>query len=218
MVVAAFFDLDGTFVRGASGVRFIKHLIRKKVVALRPRMLISTLKMIYPLLKGDLNLYLDETLEMLASLFKGKDKKTIEDEVERYYKREKRYIIKDTMERFEWHKGKGHLVILLSASPEELVVRFGNFVGFDHSYGTKFEVVDGKYSGKILPPFMVGKGRVEFLNQLSRRFKIDLKRSYAYGNSVNDIGVLRKVGYPVAVRPTPILREEAEKNGWKIME
>ncbi len=218
MVVAAFFDLDGTFVKGASGVRFIKHLMRKKIVTVKPMLFLSTLKMIYPLLKGDLNLYLDESLEMLATLFKGKEKKLIEREAELYCKREKRYVIKQTKELFDWHKNKGHLIILLSASPDELVSRFGNLIGFDHSYGTNFEVIDGKYTGKISPPFMVGKGRVEFLNELSKRFKVDLKRSYAYGNSVNDIGVLRSVGNPVAIRPTSLLREEANKRKWKIVE
>jgi phosphoserine phosphatase len=41
-----------------------------------------------------------------------------------------------------------------------------------------------------------------------------LENSYAYGDNQADIPLLKLVGNPVVVSPTPKLRKVAQKNNW----
>ena len=53
--------------------------------------------------------------------------------------------------------------------------------------------------------------------ELARTAGIDLDASYAYGNHQSDIPLLETVGHPVAVEPSPLLRERAQAEGWRIL-
>ena len=47
---------------------------------------------------------------------------------------------------------------------------------------------------------------------------IDLDKSFAYSDSLNDLPLLTLVGNPVAVNPDKMLTKHAKAAGWKILD
>ena len=123
------------------------------------------------------------------------------------------------MQRLEWHKKAGHITILLSGSFNTLAKTVAHKFGFDGSIGTWLERKKGRYTGKAVPPVCQGEGKVKCLELylLSQGWDVDFDSSYAYGDSETDRFLLEKFGHPVAVYPTPELKEIAIQKGWEVV-
>jgi phosphoserine phosphatase len=86
--------------------------------------------------------------------------------------------------------------------------------------GTKFEVENGRYTGRVTVPAIIG---VEKERQVRRFFKdrqveIDWAASYAYADSISDRDLLEMVGHPTVTFPGDELRTLATEQGWKIID
>lgn len=91
------------------------------------------------------------------------------------------------MERIIWHKEQGHLVVVVTASPECYLKEWCHSKGLE-LIGTKLEIKDGRLTGNFSTENCTGK-------QKSLRIKeqYDLRKYneiYAYGDSKNDIEML----------------------------
>lgn len=215
MKKAAFFDLDGTIVKGVSGVRFTRFLIRRGILKMKISAIIPSLKIVYDVLSGKVEKYMDEVDDLIGLSFKGLREELIKEQAEQYAGLEKHYVYKKVEKIIKKHKKKKHKLFLLSASPHELVEEVGKELGFDESYGTRIKSSKGVYTGVIKKPAMIGKERVKIVKKLAEKYNINLEKSYAYGNCVNDVHVMESVGNPVAVNPNKYLEPIAEKRGWK---
>ena len=63
----------------------------------------------------------------------------------------------------EEHKGKGHRIILISGSFAPLLDKLVIRLGVETAIATPLEAKDGRYTGRIVPPLNIGKGKVERL-------------------------------------------------------
>ena len=216
-MIAAFFDLDGTIVKGTSAIRFTRFLFRRKLLHINLRVVIPALKTAYDYLSGNISEYMDDSDDLFAMALKGLKKTVVEEQARQYAGLEMHYVFKKTLKIINEHKKKGHKLFLLSASNDEIVKEIGKLLGFDESFGTRFETKKGKITGKILSPSLIGKDRVFIVKKLAKKYKIDLKKSYSYGNCINDVFVLESVGNPVAVNPNQFLKPIAKKRKWKII-
>jgi HAD superfamily hydrolase (TIGR01490 family) len=126
---------------------------------------------------------------------------------------------KDMLRILDEHKKLGHKVMLLSGTMLDFLDVIGQRLGADYVVGTKLEMIDGAYSGKIVRPLCFGeaKGRclLEFIKE--HQLNVDLGRSTAYADSVYDASVLRLVGNPVAVYPEKELYHLAVREKWQII-
>ena len=82
----------------------------------------------------------------------------------------------------------------------------------------KLEVRDGRYTGYLAEPPLVGEARGAWLRRYAQLQGIDLKHSYAYADSHSDLALLRAVGNPVAVSPDAALLRVAKRRRWPIEE
>ena len=82
--------------------------------------------------------------------------------------------------------------------------------------GTVPEVVDGKFTGRLVGDILHGPGKTHAVAALATIENLDLERCTAYSDSVNDVPMLSMVGTPVAINPDSKLRDVAEDNGWLI--
>ena len=123
------------------------------------------------------------------------------------------------MEILHQHKQSGHTVVIVSGTYSELLEIVGQELGVPNVIGTRLEVVDDKYTGKIVNPSCIGENKVklfeEFINQ--NGVEVDLLSSFAYADSIFDVPLLKLVGNPVATYPDEDLRQLAEHNGWRIL-
>ncbi|MGH9186756.1 MAG: HAD family hydrolase [Acidimicrobiales bacterium] len=115
----------------------------------------------------------------------------------------------------ELHLVAGDFCVLLSASPQELVEAVCARLGLHRAVGTRAEVVDDHYTGRLAGPFCCGRGKVARLGEALG--PVDLGRAWAYADSLSDLPILEASGHPVAVNPDRHLSAVASKSGWPVL-
>lgn len=72
--------------------------------------------------------------------------------------------------------------------------------------GSHYEVDENnKFTGKLIPMWD-SKSKQEVIDKLIVKYNVDLKNSYAYGDTTGDLSMLRMMGNPVAINPNrPLL-------------
>jgi HAD superfamily hydrolase (TIGR01490 family) len=106
---------------------------------------------------------------------------------------------------------------IVSASPQPLVEPLAASLGMTGAIGTKAEVIDGHYTGKLDGPFVYGEGKAAAVEKLASDRGYDLALSYAYSDSASDLPMLEVVGHPVAVNPDSELATVAHQRGWPVV-
>lgn len=115
------------------------------------------------------------------------------------------------------HRHAGRSTFIVSAAPQEIVGPLAQALGMAGGIGTRGEVVDGIYTGRLAGPFCYGPGKVEAISELARWDGLDLAQCYAYSDSASDLPMLECVGHPVAVNPDKRLERHARRHGWPIV-
>jgi HAD superfamily phosphoserine phosphatase-like hydrolase len=109
----------------------------------------------------------------------------------------------------------GDFVVILSASPQELVEVVAAGLGVHRAVGSQAAVHDGRFTGALDGPFCYGPGKVD---RLAAELGSDaLASAVAYADSASDLPLLRGAAEAVAVNPDRRLRHEAERRGWPIL-
>ena len=114
------------------------------------------------------------------------------------------------------HRGAGDLLVLATTSPFDLVVPVARRLGFDALVATRFEVVDGVYTGELDGPFAWGPGKLDAVRAWAAENGVDVAASAAYSDSIFDAPLLSAVGRPVAVNPDARLRVLATLRRWPV--
>lgn len=219
----ALFDLDGTLCSGHIWEGFIKYYLkhRKKrawILAFWAVHLALWLLVKCKLLSREK--YTVKWMEDLCGIFKGASS---EDVLGMFHWVTENYMVKslrsDVVDILEWHKQSGRIVAIVSATSTALLETVGQTLGVSNVVGTKLEVVDGTYTGKVIKPVCFGQNKARLLKQFisENGLKIDCSSSFAYADSIFDVPLLKLVGNPVAIYPDKGLRQFAEHNNWQIL-
>ena len=121
-----------------------------------------------------------------------------------------------SIRRVRAHRAAGHRTILITAAAEPFVRPLSPL--FDVVIGAELEQRDGRYTGFMSAPPLVGEARAAWLKRYALLEGVDLKHSYAYADSYSDLPLLRAVGNPVAVSPDSALYRHARRRRWPIEE
>jgi HAD superfamily hydrolase (TIGR01490 family) len=116
------------------------------------------------------------------------------------------------------HLERGNEVWIVTASPQELSQMLAENLGFTGGIGTRAQVVDGRYSGRIPQGILHGPEKAKAVVSLAWERGIDLATSSAYSDSINDLPMLLSVGFPNAVTPDRELALKAARSGWPVHE
>src|SRR4051812_49794619 len=87
------------------------------------------------------------------------------------------------------------------ATPVELARIIAHRLGLTGALGTVAEVVDGRFTGRLVGEMMHGESKAQAVRALADREGLDLARCTAYSDSTNDLPMLSLVGTAVAVNP-----------------
>lgn len=116
------------------------------------------------------------------------------------------------------HQAAGAGIVFVSGSFDACLIPIAEELGVKHILATQLEVVDGIYTGKILPPQTIGLGKSEAIqNFLKRNHFTEKERCFAYGDHVSDIPMLNIVGNPCVVTGDFKLEHHAKKSGWSVL-
>jgi fatty acyl-CoA reductase len=112
------------------------------------------------------------------------------------------------------HRAAGHRTILITGTVDVLVQPIAGL--FDEVVASRLHMREGRYSGFLEAPPLVGEARAAWLRRYAENSGADLPASYAYGDSYSDRPLLEAVGHPVAVNPDPHLYRHAKSRRWAV--
>jgi HAD superfamily hydrolase (TIGR01490 family) len=116
--------------------------------------------------------------------------------------------------RIRDHRSAGHRTVLLTGAIRPLTRPFAPL--FDEIVAADLAVADGRCTGNLATPPLVGESRASWLRTYAERTGADLAASYAYADSASDLPLLRTVGKPVAVNPDLALSRAARHGKWPV--
>ena len=146
---AAFFDLDKTVIAKASMVAFSRPLHRAGMLNRRLMLKAAWGQLVYAQV-GATPEKLEKLRESVLQLTKGWDQAEISEIVRDTLTDVIEPIVFDeALDRIRAHQSWGHKVVIVSASPEEVVAPIAQLLGVDEAIGTRAELDEhGRYSGR----------------------------------------------------------------------
>jgi alcohol-forming fatty acyl-CoA reductase len=127
-----------------------------------------------------------------------------------------RRIYPEGMRRIREHKRAGHRVLLLTGALDVVVKPLAELLEVEVDCAHLLMDGDGRLTGDLESPPPAGEARATLLEEYAARNGIVLADSFAYADSLSDLGMLELVGTPVAVNPDARLSQVAGQRGWRI--
>jgi HAD superfamily hydrolase (TIGR01490 family) len=213
---AAFFDVDNTFVVGASIFHFAKGLAARKYFSTR-----DLRKFLWQQMRfragGEGHHIVADARESALAFIAGKSVAEIVSISEDIFDETiAAKIYSGTRALAQLHLDAGERVWLVTATPEELATIIARRLNLTGALGTRAEHRDGLFTGHLIGELLHGEAKAAAVKDLAEREGLDLAQCAAYSDSINDIPMLSLVGRPVAVNPDSALRVEARRRGWEI--
>jgi putative phosphoserine phosphatase/1-acylglycerol-3-phosphate O-acyltransferase len=212
--VAAFFDLDRTILRGASGPAIGEALA---AAGMRTRSLPGE-----ALFYRGYDLYGETLLGMALARgaafgVKGWVVERMEAAAEEAAPKLEALVCRYARPLLDEHRSKGHQLVLATTTPEVLVRPLAERLGFDDVIATRYAAEGGRYLGRLDGRFVWGAGKLASVREWAEAHKVDLRDCYAYSDSRYDVPLLMSVGHRYAVNPDAGLVAIATLRHWPVL-
>lgn len=213
---AAFFDLDKTIIAKSSTLAFTRPMFKAGLLSGSTLAKAGIAQAYYQAFGAD-HEQMARAKEELSALTAGWDAEEVRAVVEETVDEVvSPMVYAEALAIIQEHKGSGRKVVVISASPEEIVIPLCRYLGIEDVIATRSEVdEDGKYTGNI-ERYTYGSGKADAILAMAVEEDIDLAASYAYSDSATDLPMLEVVGNPVVVNPDSELLAIAEERGWEV--
>ncbi len=122
-----------------------------------------------------------------------------------------------TRELVDMHRTAGDTLVVITATNSFITRRIAAELGIPHLIATEPEIVDGRFTGRVSGTPCFREGKVQRLREWLAVHGGDLKGSWFYSDSHNDLPLLRLVEHPVAVNPDPTLLQQAQAQHWPVI-
>ena len=211
----AFFDLDNTLVAGDTAQAFSEYMVASALPT-PDDFLAVNLAYMEDYDAGTLKLddYMHYTLSPLFTLDETQRAEFIDGFINK--------IVKDmalpkAFELLEQHKKAGDELIIISATGTHLVAPIAAYLGVEHALGVDIEYKEGFITGKLVGTPTFREGKVVRAEQWAKENGHTMDDTYFYSDSHNDLPLLEKARFPIAVDPDRILEKTANERSWKVM-
>jgi putative phosphoserine phosphatase / 1-acylglycerol-3-phosphate O-acyltransferase len=209
---AAFFDLDRTLLRGASGEVF-SHAMQASGLSSRS---MPGERFLFGLFNA-----IGETLPTMAlarqavTLAKGRSQDAVRAAADSVADQLVAMVQPFAESAFAAHRAAGRPIVLATTTPYDLVKPFADRLGLDDVVATRYTVdSNGRYDGTLAGPFVWSAGKLAAVAEWAEENGVDLAASYAYSDSVYDTPLLSAVGHPVVVNPDARMVVMAASRRW----
>jgi putative phosphoserine phosphatase/1-acylglycerol-3-phosphate O-acyltransferase len=213
--VAAFFDYDGTLIRGYSAATHVQESLRRR--ELGPGQLMTGLRTALLGICSERDFA--AALDSMAPAITGRTTAELDELGSRLFRDQIARVFRhDLWPVLAAHREMGHLVVVASSATPFQVEPAAREVDADAVLCTRLEVVDGRYTGRTEGRPLWGPGKAAAVRRLARERGVVLAESYAYSDGDEDVPFLQSVGHPAAVSPGRRLRQEAAAHGWTVFD
>ncbi|HSF84124.1 MAG TPA: HAD-IB family hydrolase [Acidimicrobiia bacterium] len=218
MQQAAFFDLDKTVIAKSSTLAFGKPFYKAGFLGRRTLMKLGMAQLFYVLFGADedqLERARDQLLRLTAGWHRAEIEQLVEETLDEVADP---LVYAEALFLIDEHKRNGRRVILVSASPEQIVRPIGRHVGVTEIIATRIKTDSAGFFQPELERYAMGDGKADAIRELAELEGLDLEGSYAYSDSATDLPMMEVVGNPVAINPEKELRRIAEERDWPVLE
>ncbi len=217
-IEAAFFDVDNTILRGSSSFLFGKAAFKKGFFKRQDFWRFAWEQARF-IARGESAKTLVMIKDRALGLIKGhkvSDLAELTNEVYDLHIAPK--LWPETVRLAKEHVAAGREVWLVTATPKEIADVIAERLGLTGGLGTIVERKDGLLTGNLVGDTLHGQAKRLAVEEMAAKRGIDLSKSFAYSDSLNDLPLLTLVGHPVAVNPDKMLTKHAKAAGWKILD
>ncbi len=212
---AAFFDIDGTLVKGFIICAFPEYLSRNGFFHIESKKRIQDMLQHYKKGEIDASFAALKNPREYALGLKGQSKEKISSLAACFMNEYKKNVFSYAKQLVELMNKNGFLTIATSGSPIEVIEKL-DFLGFNKFYGSEMSDISGRYDGKTKTNLIIPENKRDLFQNIIRTHNIDLESSFAFGDTEQDLHILTKVHYPVVLKPNKALKRIAEQKGWMI--
>ncbi len=214
---AAFFDLDRTLIRGSANFPLALAAFKAGFVPKR-QLAKDVVNAVIFVVAGASDERSAALRERILDAVKGVPVKDIVILSDGFIPHLAETVMPEAQAELDRMKAEGRDRIIVSASPIEIVQELADKLGLEGAVGTRSEIKNGKYTGKLAGPFCYGEGKVLAIEQLAKERGYDLAKSVAYSDSISDLPFMQAVGNAVAINADLPLTEFAIEQGWRVVE
>jgi HAD superfamily hydrolase (TIGR01490 family) len=214
---AAFFDVDNTLIRGST-IYFLgrgmyqRGYFTKKDIS---RFVLANLR--FRLTGKENKEEIARFQDAATDFIGGHNVKDIEAIAQQIYDEfVSPAMWQGTIDIAQSHIANGVEVYLVTAAPEDMATLIAKRLGLTGALGSKAEIKDGFYTGKMNGALLHGKEKAIAIRKLAEEKGFDLENCFAYSDSSNDLPLLQCVGHPSAINPDALLGLRAMAEGWPI--
>jgi HAD superfamily hydrolase (TIGR01490 family) len=217
MNLASFFDLDGTLIKGYLMTNFAKHLVLKGLFSKKKFNEIEHWLNLFQN-KQVINGQIETNVPVIyANGIKNQKVQEVKQEAKSFVEEViTNSLYPYTMTLVNIMKQYG-MTIGISGAPIEVVSCLGEHFHFNFSYGTEVEAIKGFYSGVLKRNLVIQESKVTVMENVISENNINLKKSFGFGDTEQDISFLSKVGNPIALNPNQKLFSIAQQKKWIIL-
>lgn len=213
----AFFDFDGTLIRGDSQAVEVtwrlRHQRRPTLLALR---LIPT--MIVGLLAGSGLVSQRAHNQAYLRTYRGSKAFDLAKQGEELFRRKIRCaFMPQALDIMAAHRRAGDAVVIVSAAPHHILAPVATYLKPDFLICTRLETDPlGRCTGRSQGAICIGAEKAKRIRDLAACHHLDLAAAHAYSDHHADLPMLTSVGRPQVVNPSKRLENTARKHGWPI--
>jgi len=209
---AAFFDLDGTLLRGESQFSFLLWCLRRGVA---PRLRALPVLAQYGSYLVGLSSNAVALRQAGFRLLRGIPVRRIEHSAAEFFRADlSGRFRRNAVSLLEAHRANGDLVVVITSACNLLANLVGAHLQADAVLSTRLVVADGVFTGSRELPEPYGDGKRILVERFCMDRGLVPAECHAYADHHSDTMLLEYVGHPVIVNPTRRLRSIAAKRGW----
>ncbi len=199
----AIFDLDGTLLLGPSSEgRFFLYLVYNGVISLKHLAFYM------------FNFLLTWRLRQNKAFYRGLDAEKLDRLAKEFVEKHLvKSLSREGLLQVQKEKKKGRKTILLSGCPNFLLKHILKHTGCDEAIGLNLEVKNGRFTGKYIPPYPFGRGKMLLVESLP----CDRLSSSGYGNHISDKYFLSILKEPYCVNPGIFFKAYCKRKNMKVL-
>jgi HAD superfamily hydrolase (TIGR01490 family) len=214
---ASIFDVDNTLAKGFYIIKFPEALYEENMFSGKE---LNSIREVFSEYKKGHDYSYEQFAWDLVNAFgrgvKGKKQHDIQNLGSKYLSihPEEKFSFTDGLVKMV--KEKGYKTLIISGSPAEIVIPFSQSIGVDKTFATTYETDEGVFTGHVLRNYAVNNAKSFAIQLYFDQNNINPEECIGFGDSDQDVSILKVVGYPVAVKPGAELEKIAAKNKWLI--
>ncbi|MEH6517622.1 MAG: HAD-IB family hydrolase [Halioglobus sp.] len=211
----AFFDLDGTLIAGYSIIAMALETARKGAKRGKLKESASLIKEVLRHKAGGNGGNYHRLVRRLSHALAGMSEDSLSDiGYQAYQNSLAKNLYREAIALVEAHREAGHHLAIVTSASRYQAAPIARVLGIDEICCTQLEVIDGRFSGKVVAPMCYGEGKTLAARRVTKRLRTKLEHCWFYSDSSADLPLLREVGHAVAVNPSSRLAAQATSRDW----